>query len=79
MTSKDLPKPFQPGPGVREVTWGVSGQPDLTRLEKELSRDRDVSKDKDGTLHTVDEAGVPIAFRKTKKRKHGFTPGHDHR
>jgi catechol 2,3-dioxygenase-like lactoylglutathione lyase family enzyme len=69
MTSKDLPKPFQPGPGVREVTWGVSAAADLSRLKKELSKDRAVTEDRDGTLHTVDEAGIPIAFRRTTKRK----------
>lgn len=66
---KSLPKPFQPGSGVREVTWGVSAKADLARIKRELSKDRDVIEDKDGTLHSVDEAGVPIAFRKTVRKK----------
>lgn len=69
MTAKDLPKPFQSGPGVREVTWGVSTRADLRRIATELAKDRAVTEDKDGTLHSVDEAGVPVAFRLTKRRK----------
>src|SRR5690606_24676421 len=69
MKSRDLPKPFQPGAGVREVTWGVSTKADLRRIATELAKDRDVREDKDGTIHAMDEAGVPIAFRLTKRRK----------
>ncbi len=66
---KSLPKAFQPGNGVREVTWGVSTKADLARIKRELARDREVVEDKDGTLHSVDPAGVPIAFRKTVRKK----------
>ncbi|MEE8333095.1 MAG: VOC family protein [Alphaproteobacteria bacterium] len=68
-TAKDLPARFQPGPGVREVCWGVSSKADLTRLRKEMEKDRAVTVDADGTIHAIDVAGIPIAFRKTTRRK----------
>ena len=66
---KSLPKAIQPGNTVREITWGVTAQADLNRLRKELEKDRDVTVDKDGTLHSVDNNGLGIAFRKSRRRK----------
>jgi catechol-2,3-dioxygenase len=66
---KTLPKPFQTGNGVREVTWGVSSKADLARIKREFSKDQIVTEDKDGTVHLTDPAGVPITFRKTVRKK----------
>ena len=66
---KTLPPAFQRGNGVREVTWGVSSKADLSRIKKEMLKDREVIEDKDGTLHFMDPAGVPLAFRKTQRKK----------
>ncbi len=68
-TAKDLPKAIQRGSTVREMVWGVSAKADLARIQKELSKDRDVTVDKDGTLHSVDDMGLGIAFRQTKRKK----------
>jgi len=67
--AKDLPARFQPGPGVREVCWGVTSKADLARLGKALATDRAVSVDADGAIHSVDPAGIPIAFRRTRRRR----------
>jgi len=66
---KSLPKAIQRGSTVREVTWGVTSKADLTRIKKELSKDREVTEDKDGTIHSTDNNGLGIAFRKSQRRK----------
>ncbi len=67
--TKDLPKAIQRGSTVREIVWGATSKADLKRIEKELSKDRDVTVDKDGTMHSVDDFGLGIAFRLTRRRK----------
>ena len=47
----------------REVIYGVSSRTHLAAIDRELSRDREVIRDKDGTLHSVDDSGVNIGFR----------------
>ena len=47
----------------REVIYGVSSRTHLAAIERELSRDREIIRDKDGTLHSVDDSGVNIGFR----------------
>ena len=58
-----LPKAPMPGPTVREVVWGVDTQASLAELKADLSTDREVREDADGTLHTHDDCGFGIAFR----------------
>ena len=58
-----LPPKLSGGSEFREVVWGVSGPRHLEALGDELSRDRKVDEDKDGTLHTVDDSGVNVGFR----------------
>ncbi|MDE1150523.1 MAG: VOC family protein [Azospirillaceae bacterium] len=61
--SPGLPAGVVPGAGIREVVWGVSDAADLDWITAELSRDRAVTVDGDGTVHSVDETGFAIAFR----------------
>src|SRR5687767_8082998 len=58
-----LPPKFEAGDGVREATWGVRSQDDLNAIMAELSRDRKVTVDSEGTLHTLDPLGIGVAFR----------------
>ena len=58
-----LPVPYSEGPGVREVIWGVDSKASLDAIEAELSHDRAVLKDANGTLHSVDDLGLAIGFR----------------
>ena len=67
--AKDLPKAIERGNTVREVVWGVGSPRDLARIKAELSRDRAVTVDRDGTLHSFDDMGLGIAFRRSRKRK----------
>lgn len=64
-----LPPPIEAGPGVRESTFGVRTQDDLTAIAAELSSDRDVREDSDGTIHARDPLGIGIAFRVSRCKK----------
>jgi catechol 2,3-dioxygenase-like lactoylglutathione lyase family enzyme len=48
---------------MREVIWGVADKATLQTISAELSKDRDVREDADGTLHSHDENGFGIGFR----------------
>jgi len=62
-----LPAAMEPGPAVREITWGIDSQASLDALAADLATDRPVVTDADGTAHTVDPAGYGIAFRVTRR------------
>ena len=68
-SAKDLPKAIQRGSTVREIIWGVTAKKDLNRIKRELSQDRLVTIDADGTLHSLDDMGLGIAFRMTRRKK----------
>jgi catechol 2,3-dioxygenase-like lactoylglutathione lyase family enzyme len=53
--------------GLSEITWGVTDVAALRELAAELGRDRPVEWDADGTLHSVDDLGIRLAFRPTRR------------
>jgi hypothetical protein len=59
---------------AREVTWGVSDAAALQAIVAELSTDRDVREDADGTLHAFDENGFAIGFRIEDRQVSNATP-----
>src|SRR6185312_1055485 len=61
--AKDLAPKLNPGSEFREVIWGVASERDVARIAAELSRDREVRRDRDGTIHAVDDGGVNIGIR----------------
>lgn len=61
--TKNLPPRINPHSEFREVIWGVASRHDLERIGAELSRDRPVRADRDGTIHTVDDGGINIGIR----------------
>ena len=61
--AKDLAPKLNPGSEFREVIWGVASARDVERIAAELSRDREVRRDRDGTIHAVDDGGVNIGIR----------------
>jgi catechol 2,3-dioxygenase-like lactoylglutathione lyase family enzyme len=63
-----LPARFLEVDGPREVIWGTTDQATLDAIETELKRDREVSRDADGTLHTQDPCGLRIGFRVFKRK-----------
>jgi catechol 2,3-dioxygenase-like lactoylglutathione lyase family enzyme len=80
-----LPPANEPGATVRETTFGVRASEDLAAIERELSRDREITRDGDGTLHAIDPLGFPIAFRVSRRKPVAApaprfnTPGHPDR
>lgn len=62
-----LPKTAMHGTGVIETIWGVDRQDSLDRLVKELSKDREVRFDADGTAHAYDDDGLPFGLRLYRK------------
>src|SRR4029079_7494899 len=63
-----LPPQFLPGDGPREVIWGVTNDETLDRIEAELKRDRDVTRDASNTLHTGDTNVIRIGFRRFERK-----------
>jgi catechol 2,3-dioxygenase-like lactoylglutathione lyase family enzyme len=64
-----LPPPIEPGPAVRESTFGVRSDDDLEVIARELAKDRKVRAGSDGVIHSVDPFGLGIAFRVSRRRK----------
>jgi hypothetical protein len=64
-----LPKAFSEGPGIREVIWGVDSDETLKDIESDLSRDRSVKREADGTLRTIDDMGLAIGFRVFQRKE----------
>lgn len=67
--AKDLPPAAAPDMHFREMIWGVSSKKHLAEIKRELSKDREVTEDKDGTLHCIDPNGIGVGFRLWKPRK----------
>ena len=68
-SAASLPAAIEPGATLREIVWRVSAKKDLRDIEKELSRDRAVTTDRAGVLHSTDDLGLGIAFRHVKRAK----------
>ena len=70
-----LPPPIEPGPTLREVTWGVESMADLDRLAPLLSNAPGFADLRAGksTLRALDPHGLGLVFRITQKRDPGVT------
>lgn len=69
-----LPAAVGRSPNIREVIYGVQDAATLAQIHAELARDRDVRVDDQGTLHTVDGAGVGIGFQLSVRRPYDAPP-----
>jgi catechol 2,3-dioxygenase-like lactoylglutathione lyase family enzyme len=65
--AKGLPSGIESGATLREIVWRVTAKKDLRDIEKELSKDRAVTIDRAGTLHSSDDLGLGIAFRVARR------------
>lgn len=61
-TDPAVPPGLEPGPTLREVVWGTDDQRALDRLADDLRRDREVTVDGNGDVHTTDETGYGLGF-----------------
>lgn len=68
-TDASLPAPNAPSPNIRETIYGVADAATIQAVGAELSKDRPVTMDEDGTIHSRDDDDYAIAFRVT--RRHG--------
>lgn len=62
-------KPMVGNSGFCEAVFGVTDPDGLARLKEELSKDREATVDTEGTLHSVDDVGIPIAFRISRRQR----------
>ena len=69
MSDPGLPPPAREGVTIREITWAVASRAAISEIAGELSKDRAVSEDEEGTIHSVDEDGYRIAFRVERRTK----------
>lgn len=63
-----LPPASVPGSSAREVIWGVADAASLETVGAELSRDREVTADAGGVLHSRDDLGYRLGFRVSRRR-----------
>ncbi|MCG8694560.1 MAG: glyoxalase, partial [Minwuiales bacterium] len=68
-TAKALLPAIEPGPTLREVTWGVSGQRALDALVKRLGKSFDVTVRDDGSALLTDPMGMAVGLRVKRRRK----------
>lgn len=62
-----IPASSVEGIGVKEIVWGVDSQESLNRLIADLSRDRKLRHDADGTVHFLTDCGMALALRVFRK------------
>lgn len=55
------------GPTIAETVWGVDSKAGLEKIGAELSKDRDVTEDAAGVLHSKDETGFSVAFQVSER------------
>lgn len=63
-----LPPQYFEWPGIRETIWGVDTADSLNELVADLSRDRKVRRDADGSAHFFADDGQPLGLRVWAKR-----------
>jgi len=63
-----LPPEYFEWPGIRETIWGVDTAENLEALVADLSRDRSVKRDADGTARFHADDGQPLGLRVWHKR-----------
>jgi catechol 2,3-dioxygenase-like lactoylglutathione lyase family enzyme len=51
------------GSSLRETIWGVDTKASLEAIGAELSKDRQITRDADGTIHSRDDTGFAVGFR----------------
>jgi len=61
-----LPPGLADGNTVREIVWGVDDAADLDAIAAELGTDREVKRDADGAVRSVDPHGYAIGFCETE-------------
>jgi catechol 2,3-dioxygenase-like lactoylglutathione lyase family enzyme len=64
-----LPAAPDPSMSIRETVYGVADQACLEAIAAELAKDREVTRDAQGGVHSVDDTGYAIGFALTVRRQ----------
>lgn len=67
MDDPSLPPPLVEGSTARETVWAAESQETVDLIADELSKDRDVRVDDDGSIHALDPEGYGIGFAVTER------------
>jgi catechol 2,3-dioxygenase-like lactoylglutathione lyase family enzyme len=67
-----LARPNAPSPNIREAIYGVRNAATLQAIGAELSKDREVTMDAEGTIHSRDDDDYAIGFRIANRRPTGL-------
>lgn len=70
-----LPPALASGSKLRQTIYGVRDRASLEAIRRELSRDRAVSCDAAGALHTADDDGFALRFQVTVRRSVALPSG----
>lgn len=60
--------PIGGGSGLCQMIWGVEDRATLDELAAELRKDRSAEFDADGVLHSIDDLGIRLSFRVTRRQ-----------
>jgi len=63
-----LPSPLPTATTLRQTVYGVKDQAVLDAIESEISKDREIHKNTDGSLEFQDDSGVSLKFQITIRR-----------
>lgn len=63
-----LPPALETGSMLRKTVYGVADDGTLDAIERELGRDREVKRLKDGSLESVDDLGFALGFQVTVRK-----------
>jgi catechol 2,3-dioxygenase-like lactoylglutathione lyase family enzyme len=67
-------RPLGGDSGLVELTWGVADPAALAELAEELGRDRTVTRDAEGGVHSHDDLGIGIGFRVSRRHAAPYEP-----
>jgi catechol 2,3-dioxygenase-like lactoylglutathione lyase family enzyme len=70
-----LPPPLRPAPSLRETVYGVADRASLDAIAAELRKDREVRREADGAVRSLDDMGFALKFQVTRRRQ--FTASAD--
>jgi catechol 2,3-dioxygenase-like lactoylglutathione lyase family enzyme len=69
-----LPPPTGGKSQLRETVYGVGDDASLAAIASELGKDREASRDPDGSIACFDDMGFALRFRRTRRRAYTAPP-----
>ena len=69
-----LPPPTSGKSLLRETVYGVADDSSLQAVERELRKDRELTREADGSFACLDDMGFGLRFRRTRRRPYSAAP-----